>query len=123
MEHGTQQVLVIDDEPIVRSALARSLRRAGYVVVQAGSAEQGLELVRDGHFLCALTDWRMPGLGGAGFLSGLRALGCDLPTIVLTGDDSFDLAPYGEWVLGLLPKPWPDATLRALIARAAPRAG
>ncbi len=62
----TRRVLVVDDDPLVRRALARMVERSGYSVVEAESAEAALSLlVRGGEtFDVVVTDVAMPGLHG-----------------------------------------------------------
>lgn len=59
-------VLVVDDEPGVRSALRRTLERAGFRVVEASGGEEALALVREpGPIDVAILDVLMPtSLGG-----------------------------------------------------------
>jgi DNA-binding NtrC family response regulator len=118
MQTDPTTVLVVDDEPFVREALARSLRRAGYTVVAAASAEEGLDLLRLHSFGCAISDWRMPGLGGRGFLEAAASEAPGLPVILMSGDHVIDELTGGYQHQQVLPKPWADSELRAVVARA-----
>ena len=55
-------VLVVDDEMLIRWALAESLASAGFAVVQAGTAREALERVASpaGRIAVALLDLRLP---------------------------------------------------------------
>jgi signal transduction histidine kinase/ActR/RegA family two-component response regulator len=69
-----QRLLVIDDEPVVRSTVARQAARRGWLVHEAATAEDGLALLRNGTQCHAvLCDLRMPGIGGIGFHDRLLA--------------------------------------------------
>jgi len=59
-------VLVVDDEPGVRSAVRRTLERAGFRVIEAGGGEEALALAREpGPIDAAILDVLMPtSLGG-----------------------------------------------------------
>lgn len=57
------RILVADDEPTLRLAIALFLERRGHVVVQAPDAHEALRLARTEHFDAALVDARMPGDG------------------------------------------------------------
>jgi DNA-binding NarL/FixJ family response regulator len=58
-------VVLIDDEPLIREALARTLRQSGLNVVgEARSGEQALELVLDLRPDVVLMDIRLPGISG-----------------------------------------------------------
>ncbi len=63
---GQRTVLVVDDEDIVRALVARSLRDAGYQVMQANHGEAAIELLeRDAAAVdLVICDLVMPVLGG-----------------------------------------------------------
>lgn len=57
-------VLIVDDEPLVRRALSRLLSRR-YQIVQAASAAEALDRLRDGpRFDAVVSDVAMPGMSG-----------------------------------------------------------
>jgi CheY-like chemotaxis protein len=65
---GQERILLVEDEPAVRTTCDRILSRAGYATVAAGSGEEALRLLaehRNGHsFDLVLTDMVMPGMSG-----------------------------------------------------------
>ncbi|HEY5960996.1 MAG TPA: ATP-binding protein, partial [Polyangiaceae bacterium] len=63
--HG-EHLLLVEDEDIVRRALARELTREGYSVQAARNAEEALVVYRraPGHFACVISDGLMPGMSG-----------------------------------------------------------
>jgi CheY-like chemotaxis protein len=63
---GQERILLVDDEPLVRSAHGRVLRSLGYVVTVAGDAEEALQLLRarPSDFDLILTDMSMPRMSG-----------------------------------------------------------
>ena len=65
---GLRSILVVDDDEAVRQVAARTLRRAGYRVVEATNADEALALVFKDPSVAdlLLTDIRMPGLSGIG---------------------------------------------------------
>lgn len=84
-------VLVIDDEPSVRTFFARALEISGLVAVQAASSEAALSLLDEGLRPDAvLLDINMPGMGGLGFLLRLRATPryARLPVAIVTAQTS-----------------------------------
>ncbi|MEO5825574.1 MAG: response regulator [Gemmatimonadales bacterium] len=61
-------ILVVDDDEWVRTVTARTLRRAGYGVLEADGGETAIELLRGVAGRCVrlvLTDMMMPGMNGA----------------------------------------------------------
>src|SRR5207245_2251872 len=71
--HG-ETVLVVEDEPPVRQALAQALGELNYRVLVASSAEQALELhaAHADEVSLVLTDLVMPGMGGLRLVQELR---------------------------------------------------
>lgn len=68
------QVLVVDDSKMQRKLLASSLRKWGYEVLEASSAEDGLELCRQHDVSLILSDWMMPGMSGTEFCLQFRKM-------------------------------------------------
>ena len=60
-------ILVVDDEPDLRRALRRLLERKGWNVVEAGTAEEGLEVMGAGEIDAVICDIMMPGGSGLDF--------------------------------------------------------
>ena len=80
------QILLVDDEELVRTATADMLRDLGYEVVEAGSGRQALASLHAGIDPDAIvTDYLMPGMNGAALIADLRAAGCQRPTLLITG--------------------------------------
>jgi PAS domain S-box-containing protein len=105
---GSERVLVVDDEALVRATVARTLRAAGYEVLEAADGEAALRvLATDGDTIdLVLLDESMPKLSGRGVLEGMRTRQVDVPVIAWT-------AHVGvlEGVRAVLNKPVTSATL------------
>jgi DNA-binding NtrC family response regulator len=71
-------ILVIDDEESVRSFFCYALEGAGYDVVEASSAKQGLRLLRDRPVDLVITDILMPDMDG---LEVTRVLHREFPRV------------------------------------------
>ncbi|HEX2411229.1 MAG TPA: response regulator [Solirubrobacteraceae bacterium] len=69
----TATVLVVEDNPLNRKLLRDVLGHAGYRVLEAGNAEQGLTLARAERPNLILMDVQLPGMGGEAALRELRA--------------------------------------------------
>jgi two-component system OmpR family response regulator len=121
------RVLVIEDEPDLLSALAQSLREAGYAVDCAEEGREGLFKASSGGYDAVVLDLMLPGLDGWTLLRELRK-SQTVPVLVLTARDALP-----DRVRGLdagaddyLTKPFQLAELlarlRALIRRAAGKA-
>jgi CheY-like chemotaxis protein len=67
------RVLVVDDDVIVRTLLARRLRAAGFLVETAADGRAGLDSARTFGPDIVLTDWMMPEMDGPALVGALRA--------------------------------------------------
>ena len=65
-------ILVVDDEPDIRSTLEAILAEEGYTVTTAGSAAEGLDLIRDAIFDAVLLDIWLPDRDGLEVLQQIR---------------------------------------------------
>jgi len=84
MSDEEQTVFVVDDEPLVLTAVARLLRAAGLSVRTFSSAVDFLESYGPDHAGCLLLDMAMPGLDGLSLQKQLKSRGIGLPVIFLT---------------------------------------
>lgn len=67
------RLLIVDDEPICRRAVADLAVALGHVCDCAADGRSGLELARKTRYDLLLVDWRMPGLTGSEMMEALRA--------------------------------------------------
>jgi len=79
-------VLVIDDEPDVRSLLRELLTDRGYRVEEANDGADGLRVLYDKHPDLVLLDLTMPEMDGWRTLERIRELS-DVPVLILTSRD------------------------------------
>ena len=78
-------ILVIEDDPIMREALAEWLETAGYAVRTAADGSAGLAAVGSAAPALVVTDIHMPGLGGAAVIRELRQRHPGVPVIAISG--------------------------------------
>ena len=79
-----RHVLVIEDEPQMRSMLADNLEFEGYRVTAVASGEEALQAVAARHYALLLVDVMLPGISGFDVCQQLRARGSHVPIVVLT---------------------------------------
>jgi len=80
------RILVAEDQEAVRRAIARTLRRRGFDVSEAGDGVQALQLAMSERPDLALVDLRIPALDGFAVIERLKRLyGSSLPIIVMSG--------------------------------------
>ena len=82
---STADVLIIDDDPVVREQLERLYVQSGYAVSGFSSAEAGLRGSTDGDVDFVITDIKLPGMDGVQFISQIHEKYPDLPVIAITG--------------------------------------
>lgn len=83
-----QRILVIDDDPSIRSLFKRGLGYEGFTVDLAESGETGLASLRETVPDLVILDVMMPGIDGFEVLRRLRAAGDTVPVIMLTAKDT-----------------------------------
>jgi DNA-binding NtrC family response regulator len=82
----TARILVIDDEPAIRSSLSKFLRdRKGHHVDEAGHGAEGWKRLRAAEYDLVITDLVMPEVGGLEFIARARTEWPEVPIIVLSG--------------------------------------
>jgi CheY-like chemotaxis protein len=119
------RILVVDDEPDLRTLANLALTQAGYVVVEASSGEEALALIDAAMPDLVLLDLVMPRQGGLEVLKILRSkpATATLPVVVLTGmdDESTTRAGFEFGATDFLTKPFSipqlAARVRACLAR------
>ncbi|AQR73388.1 response regulator [Sphingomonas sp. LM7] len=82
------KLLVVDDEPAIRRLLATSLGRAGYRVVEAGTAREAMTAVQIDKPELALLDLGLPDRDGLELVPLIRAAG--IAVIVISARDATD---------------------------------
>ena len=79
------RILVIDDDEQLRRMLCMALRRAGYVVVEAGNGNEGLERFREAPTDLIITDLLMPEKEGLETIMDIRREFPDAKIIAMSG--------------------------------------
>src|SRR5690554_282910 len=84
------RVLIVEDDPMLGSALNRGIVQAGYSPTLAASGETGLDMAKDRDFDVIILDLNLPNMTGAELLQALRSQPQtqNLPVIVLTAMDA-----------------------------------
>jgi two-component system response regulator MprA len=121
-----KRVLVVDDEPAVRSALERALRLEAYAVEVAADGREALDRIASGTPDAVVLDVAMPHVDGLEVCRRLRGAGDRTPVLILTARDEIDdrVAGLDAGADDYLVKPFAlkelKARLRALLRRATP---
>jgi two-component system, OmpR family, response regulator MprA len=116
-------VLVVDDEPAVRSALERALGLERYEVLLAEDGRVALDTLATRHVDLVVLDIGLPGIDGLEVCRRLRGAGDRTPVLMLTARDAVDdrVGGLDAGADDYLPKPFAlrelQARVRALLRR------
>ncbi|HTP58489.1 MAG TPA: sigma-54 dependent transcriptional regulator, partial [Spirochaetia bacterium] len=88
-----KRILVIDDEPNVRTVLAMLLEDDGYEVMTAEDGQKGLSMIDSASDVdLVISDLKMPGADGMALLRSLKQQGRDIPLVMITAYGSIEKA-------------------------------
>jgi two-component system cell cycle sensor histidine kinase/response regulator CckA len=120
-------VLLVEDEVPVRAFASRALQLKGFTVIEAGSAEDALEMLGDATLEVDVfvTDVVMPGLDGPGWVQKAMASRPDVPVVFVSGyaEETFGDAQARIARSVFLPKPFSLDELVETVHRLAPKDG
>jgi PAS domain S-box-containing protein len=94
---GSETILVIEDEEIVRSLAARGLRDHGYTVIETRNGVEAFEYIQEhpGTVDLLLSDVVMPEMGGRELAQKLMSLDPELPILFMSGYTGEDVVQRG----------------------------
>ena len=118
-------ILVIDDEQIMREGCSRILSKNGWTVITAENGRQGLDEIqaRPEKIDAVLLDLMMPGVSGMEVLDQIRTIDANLLVIVITGYATVESAVEAmkKGAYDFIPKPFTPDQLRIVVRRALER--
>ncbi len=117
------RVLIVDDEKSQREVLDGALRKQGYTVVMAGSADEAVTAAEKRFFEIALLDIKMPGRSGLELLADLKTTNPDLQAIMVSAHGTFEtgLEAMKKGAFDFLKKPIDLLQLFSVLERAGER--
>jgi signal transduction histidine kinase len=118
-QRGTETILLVEDDPSVRTLVRDELRKLGYRVLEAKNGVEACLLAtqQTGLVQLLLTDVVMPGMGGRELAQHLSVIKPDLRTLFISGymDDIGVMAGQEEGTSSFLQKPFtPEVLARAV---------
>ena len=90
------RLLIAEDDEMLADGLGEVFSSAGFAVDQVATGPRALAAARDGQYDLAVVDLGLPGLDGMEVIRRLRALGRQMPVLILTARDEL-----GDRVRGL----------------------
>ena len=116
-----QNVLIVEDEELMRSILRQLLEGAGYDVFSADSAETAIEIFAGNDIAVTLTDIKMAGRDGLALLDEIKAIDGSAVVIIMTAYSSVDsaIAALRKGAYDYVTKPFVNDDLLKTIENAA----
>jgi excisionase family DNA binding protein len=113
------RILVVDDEPAVRTLVAKTLAACEYDVETADDGPSALERLQQASYDLLITDLKMPGMDGLSVVREIRRQS-DLPIVILTGfsTEASAIEALNMGVAGYITKPFRLQKVIAVAARA-----
>jgi len=122
-ERPAPTLLLVDDEERILAALRRALRREGWRILATTDPAEALRWLESEPIGAVLSDHKMRGMSGLDLLEAAARLRPQAVRFLITGwPDAIPadrLAALG--LRALIPKPWEDASLKALLREALER--
>ena len=105
---GGDTILVVDDDPRVRSILVEHVSYAGFRVVEAGDGQEALAVLERERISLVFTDLRMPVMDGVGLLRRARPRWPNTIFVVVSAypDDLAGLYRTDAFPITVIPKPF-----------------
>ncbi len=93
---SNMNVLVVDDEEVIRDVCTQILESEGYEVTTASNGREALHEVSENEFAVVVTDIMMPDMSGLELLEVIKSTSLDISTVVITGLGTFDMATQSD---------------------------
>lgn len=114
------RILIVDDDPAIRSLLRIVIQRSGFDVDTASDGREALDLIREQRYAVAVVDLMMPRLNGYGLVAALADVPSRPAVIVATAmSDTFITGLDAAVVTSIIRKPFDVEMIAAIIADAA----
>ncbi len=107
------RILLVEDSDDIRSLTTEMLTNLGYVVMDAGSGEEALQLLSGNHFDLIVADLSMPGMSGAELVTQAAERDPQLEIVIASGYDALpDTLKKGALARAVyLRKPYDEAAI------------
>jgi CheY-like chemotaxis protein len=117
-------VLLVEDDDLIRSDTAQLLHDIGHVVIEAGSAEEAMAMLQTKAVDVVITDLGLPGMSGAEFAAQAREVRPDVGIVFATGaGEPPVLGGGGTASAVILRKPYDGAGIAAALKAVRARIG
>lgn len=90
--HNKPNILIIDDEPLMRLSISDALKAEGYNIASAESGGEGLNAIKDNAYDVVITDLKLPEVDGLQILKGCRQFSPATKILMITAHGSVETA-------------------------------
>lgn len=114
---GRGNILVVDDDEVIRALFTETLGELGHRVIAVGTGYEGLELVRQRDFDMVFLDLKMPGMDGAELFRQIKTIKPNLPVVIITGYPDSDMMAraLANGPFGVMNKPFSESDILAAV--------
>ncbi len=113
------KILIVDDQEMMRDALAATLAREGHEVVAAADGSAAINRLQNGRFDLLISDMKMPKMTGIDLLAEARKLRPDMPVVLMTAfatvQNAVDAMKLGAY--DYIQKPFEGDEIKHLVDR------
>lgn len=111
MEQAKRTILVVEDEPVIREVLAENLREAGYLVLEARTAEDAIAILASSIKVdLVFSDVKLAGaMSGLGLATWMRDWNRAVPIVLASGENEAVVPLDRQRVFPFLAKPFGTA--------------
>ncbi len=116
-----ENVLFIDDEEHILTALQRAFIGEPYGIVATTSVVEAMDTIRKGKIKVVISDQRMPGVSGVEFLRNIKEQYPDIVRILFTGYTDFSTVEEAinlSEAYRFITKPWNTQELKSIVHQA-----
>jgi excisionase family DNA binding protein len=110
-------ILVVDDEEVIRSLFKETIDDLGHGVITAGTAAEALKMVKQRDFDLVFLDLKMPVMDGAELFNRIKNIKPKLPVIIITGYPDSDMMSkaLAQGPFGVMNKPFGESDIVAAV--------
>lgn len=116
MKHTSLDVLIADDEWLIRKSISRFLNRSGFVTETAGDIDSLLSAISLKHPHILFLDYHMPSMDIHYLVHQFHELVENSMVIIMSGDVDLDLSGIEHLVYAVLQKPFTMDDLLMLLS-------
>jgi len=113
MERTKVNIIVDDDENVIRTLFKDTLESLGHRVITAKTSDEGLELVKQDDFDLVFLDIKLPGIDGAELFKQIKAIDPSIRVTIITGYPESEIMAralvYGPF--GVMNKPFSESDI------------